>query len=46
MNAANYNWTESINRASDKPGEVHPISQAAIRRKSLIRLYSAIHAIN
>ena len=22
MNAANYNWTESINRASDKPGEI------------------------
>jgi hypothetical protein len=23
MNAANYNWTEPINRASDKPGEIH-----------------------
>jgi hypothetical protein len=22
MNAANYNWTEPINRASDKPGEI------------------------
>ena len=23
MNAANYSWTESINRASNKPGEIH-----------------------
>jgi hypothetical protein len=23
MNAANYNWTEPINRASDKLGEIH-----------------------
>jgi hypothetical protein len=22
MNTANYNWTESINRASEKPGEI------------------------
>ena len=22
MNAANYNWMEPINRASDKPGEI------------------------
>src|SRR5215213_8870606 len=24
MNAANYNWTEPINRPSDKPGEIQP----------------------
>src|SRR5215210_219381 len=23
MNTANYNWTESINRASEKPGVIH-----------------------
>jgi hypothetical protein len=25
MNSANYNWTESINRASEKPGEIHSL---------------------
>ena len=25
MNAANYNWTEPINRASDKPGEIQGV---------------------
>jgi hypothetical protein len=27
MNAANYNWTEPINRASDKPGEIHSLKK-------------------
>jgi hypothetical protein len=26
MNAANYNWTEPINRASDKPGEIQRVA--------------------
>jgi hypothetical protein len=32
MNAANYNWTEPINRASDKPGEIQVGLNTAFER--------------
>jgi hypothetical protein len=35
MNTANYNWTESINRASEKPGEIQPATRPGLEEERL-----------